>query len=53
MEKFEIESYNEESSQRKFAKEEAYLRAKKKFDNLKGFYWHLTILLSAFVWQII
>jgi hypothetical protein len=33
------------SEQSEFRKEEAYLRAKKKVDSIKGFYWHLAVYL--------
>ncbi len=45
MENYNIEKYNEENEdadfQSKFELEDAYLRAKKRVDKIKGFYWHL------------
>ena len=45
-------------SQNNFNKEEAYIRAKKRLDKLKGFYWHLgaylgvnTFLIVMIVWN--
>ena len=53
-----MENYNNtgnsnNSAQANFNKEEAYLRAKKKFDNLKGFYWHLTSYIIVNVFLIV
>jgi len=50
----EIQPYRDESrdfDQRNFAKEEAYLRAKKKLEKLVGFYWHLAVyvIVNAFI----
>ena len=52
--KYEIEPYEENLSQ-KYAKEEAYMRAKKKLDKLVGFYWHLAvyIIINAFIIVVI
>ena len=51
-----MENYNnigetQNDHQANFNKEEAYLRAKKKLDKLKGFYWHLAayILVNLFL----
>jgi hypothetical protein len=51
MENKYLESYTEEDSQKRFLKEEAYIRARKKLDKLKGFYWHLAsyIVVNAFL----
>lgn len=43
MEKFEIEPYKEKTEQDFYAREEAYLRAKKRLDKIVGFYWHLAV----------
>ena len=45
-----LEDY-ENNAQANFNKEEAYLRAKKKLDKLKGFYWHLAsyVVVNAFI----
>lgn len=51
MKKYDIEPYEGNRVQRQFEKEEAYLRAKKKLDKLKGFYVHLTVyvVVNAFL----
>lgn len=54
MEKYSIEPYesnNDNEFKTNFAKEEAYLRAKKRVDAIKGFYWHLAvyIVVNAFL----
>jgi 2TM domain len=41
------------NAQDNFNKEEAYLRAKKKFDKLKGFYWHLAAYVVVNIFLII
>ena len=41
------------NAQSNFNKEEAYLRAKKKFDKLKGFYWHLAAYVVVNIFLII
>jgi 2TM domain-containing protein len=41
------------NAQDNFNKEEAYLRAKKKLDKLKGFYWHLASYIVVNVFLII
>lgn len=53
MKKYNIEPYNEKSSEQRFHEEEAYLRAKKKLDNLKGFYWHLASYIVVNIFLII
>lgn len=44
-----MDNYN--NTQSDFNKEDAYLRAKKKFDKLKGFYWHLAsyVVVNIFI----
>lgn len=52
MEKYSIEPYkNNESHERDFREEEAYLRAKKRVDAISGFYWHLAsyVVVNAFL----
>ena len=51
MENYKIESHHKDETNQRFLKEEAYLRAKKKLDKLKGFYWHLAsyIVVNAFL----
>ena len=41
------------NAQANFNKEEAYLRAKKKFDKLKGFYWHFASYVVVNIFLII
>ncbi len=53
MKKYNIEPYKEGMSQEQFNKEEAYLRAKKKLDKLKGFYWHLASYVVVNLFLII
>jgi uncharacterized integral membrane protein len=49
----EIQPYREKQdfNDRDYAREEAYLRAKKKLEKLMGFYWHLAvyIIVNAFL----
>lgn len=52
MEKYNIEPYEEqESYQRDFREEEAYLRAKKRVEAISGFYWHLAsyVIVNMFL----
>lgn len=52
MEKYNIEPYEEqESYQRDFREEEAYLRAKKRVEAISGFYWHLAsyVIVNIFL----
>lgn len=53
MENYNIEPYNETNLQSKYAKEEAYLRAKKRLDKVVGFYWHLAIYIVINVFLIL
>ncbi len=53
MKKYNIEPYKEGMSQEQFQKEEAYLRAKKKLDKLKGFYWHLASYVVVNIFLIV
>ena len=53
MEKFNIESYNEDNNQRIYEEGDAYLRAKKKLDKLVGFYWHLAVYVVVNTFLII
>lgn len=53
MEKYSIEPYDEHKESRDFKKEEAYLRAKKKVDNIVGFYWHLAVYIIVNLFLII
>ena len=53
-----MENYNNigesnNNAQTNFNKEEAYLRAKKKFDKLKWFYWHLAAYIVVNIFLII
>ena len=51
MENYNNIGENDNGAQTNFNKEEAYIRAKKKLDKLKGFYWHLAsyIVVNAFL----
>ena len=53
MRDYNIEPYNDEESQNRFIKEEAYLRAKKRLDKVVGFYWHLAIYIIVNIFLII
>lgn len=47
-----MDKYNTESNnQNDYSRQEAYLRAKKKLDELKGFFWHLAsyIVVNIFL----
>lgn len=54
MKKYTIEPYDEEDhSQQNFEREEAYLRAKKKVDEIRGFYIHLLVYLIINIFLIV
>ena len=53
MEKFEIEPYKDPNESNKFAREEAYIRAKKRLDKIVGFYWHLAVYVVINLFLII
>ncbi|NND51660.1 MAG: 2TM domain-containing protein [Flavobacteriaceae bacterium] len=53
MKKYEIEPYKDHTDPDSFAREEAYLRAKKKLDKLVGFYWHLAVYVIINIFLII
>ncbi len=53
MENYKNIGENSNNAQANFNKEEAYLRAKKKFDKLKGFYWHLASYVVVNIFLII
>lgn len=54
MKKYSIEPYKTESDNHNdFRKEDAYIRAKKRVDALKGFYWHLAVYIVINVFLII
>ena len=40
-------------SEQRYREEDAYIRAKKKLDNLKGFYWHLASYVIVNIFLII
>ena len=48
-----FKSYNDDDAQQRYLKEEAYRRANKKLDKLKGFYWHLASYVVVNVFLII
>jgi len=51
MEKYDIEKYNEPNYEGNYEMEDAYLRAKKRVEKIKGFYGHLFwyVLVNAFI----
>lgn len=52
MKKYDLEPYREEDSlEKQYLKEEAYLRAKEKVKKIMGFYWHLAsyIIVNLFI----
>ncbi|MCC1484863.1 2TM domain-containing protein [Winogradskyella immobilis] len=53
MKKYNIEPYNDHTDEKRYYKEEAYIRAKKKLDKLKGFYWHLVSYVIVNIFLII
>lgn len=54
MEKYNIEPYNEDNNQRRdYRNEEAYIRAKKRVDDMVGFYWHLAVYIVINIFLII
>ncbi|WAC03209.1 2TM domain-containing protein [Lacinutrix neustonica] len=53
MRKYEIEPFEEADSKQNFEREEAYLRAKKKVDNIRGFYVHLVVYLLINIFLIV
>jgi len=55
MEKYSIEPYNEEDNTKDYREEEAYLKAKKRVDDIMGFYWHLAVyvVVNTFIITLI
>lgn len=54
MEKYSIEPYKEEqSSQRDYKNEDAYIRAKKRVEAIIGFYWHLAAYVIVNIFLIL
>ena len=55
MENYKLEPRHKDESNKRFLKEEAYIRARKRLDNLKGFYWHLAsyIVVNIFIITVI
>lgn len=54
MEKYSLEPYKtEDSFDKDYRKEEAYLRAKKRVEAIVGFYWHLAAYVIVNVFLII
>jgi len=53
MEKYKNIDENYSNAQANFNKEEAYLRAKKKLDKIKGFYWHLASYIVVNIFLIV
>ena len=48
MDKYNIDSNNQSD----YSRQEAYLRAKKKLDKLKGFFWHLASYVAVNIFLI-
>ncbi|MEM9679270.1 MAG: 2TM domain-containing protein [Bacteroidota bacterium] len=54
MEKYSIEPYKEEgSTTRDYRSEDAYIRAKKRVDQLVGFYWHFAVYVVVNLFLIL
>lgn len=54
MDKYSIEPYSDSDSQPSdFRKEEAYMRAKKRVEAIKGFYWHLISYMVVNVFLVL
>jgi len=53
MEKYSLEPYKEKEETINFRKEEAYLKAKKRVDEIIGFYWHLAVYIVVNIFLII
>jgi len=53
MENYSKIGSDDRNDQYNFNREEAYIRAKKKLDNLKGFYWHLASYIAVNTFIII
>ncbi|RZN83079.1 MAG: 2TM domain-containing protein [Winogradskyella sp.] len=54
MEKYSIEPYkNNQSQDRDYRKEEAYMRAKKRVEAITGFYWHLASYIVVNIFLIL
>ena len=53
MEKYNIEPYDEREGSNNYRKEEAYMRAKKRVDDIVGFYWHLAVYVIVNIFLII
>lgn len=53
MKKYDIEPFDGDYVKKQFAKEEAYIRAKKKLEKLVGFYWHLAVYLVVNTFLIV
>lgn len=51
MKNYNIEPYKEDTTSQNFEREQAYLRAKKRVDKIRGFYSHLVvyILINIFI----
>jgi len=53
METNNLEPYDQKTVSKDFRKEDAYIRAKKRVDELKGFYWHLAVYIAVNTFLII
>jgi len=52
MEQNKLEQNNTDYAREEYIKDEAYRRAKKKLDKLKGFYWHLASYIAVNIFLI-
>ncbi|MDO1501045.1 2TM domain-containing protein [Winogradskyella maritima] len=53
MEKYSLEPYEETLEARDYSQEEAYIRAKKRVDEIIGFYWHLASYVVVNIFLIL
>lgn len=53
MEKYSLEPYKDVSEARDYSQEEAYIRAKKRVDEIIGFYWHLASYIVVNIFLIL
>ena len=47
MDNYKLEPYDKDQTSKDFRREDAYLRAKKRVESLKGFYWHLAVYIAV------
>ena len=53
MKKYSIEPYKEEGTAHDFRNEDAYIRAKKRVEELVGFYWHIAVYIVVNIFLIL